>query len=433
MGRDPTEQRAEGRIRRSWRLTSLAWDLIRRDRTLLLLALMGVAFSGAAAFLLFYFAGYGNGSGSRGHLALLGLIVLYPATLIGVFFNVALAKATSESLEGKPTSAKKALRYAVSRLDQIALWSLISVLVGLILEQIASRLPWASRIATALVGAAWALATIFVVPILAIEGVGALDSIKRSSQLIRKRWGEGLAGSLTIGFWTVIVIVPVAFIFCIALGLTRRHAALAGTIAMIDIVVLVLISSAVAALRQVFAVVLYRYATAGAAGGFPVDDLEDPFSSSKGDRNSQAGKGGSWRTIGFVLAGFTALLFMVAIFVPQHHQASYNGSAAPTPTGGEYSTDFPWKYQSMVHAGMHLYYFQDPVGKVDYRDNDFSTSQMRIHFHIHPSFQEKFNAMNPRIDIHWNRGRFWLLVIPETSDGRLMTPAEAAQRWGTGG
>jgi hypothetical protein len=363
----------EGRIRRSWRLTNLAWDLARRDRTVLVLAVLGVGFATLAGFLVFYLSGYlQHPDRGRGQLVLVGLVAVYPSTLISVFFNVALAKAAGEALEGSAIGVREALKVALRRWDQIALWALISTLVGLLLEQIASRLPVGGRIATALVGAAWALATIFVVPILALEGTSAVPSIRRSSHLVRQRWGEGVTGTLTIAFWVVIVVMPIAFIFCIALSLTRSYPEVAGPIAVADILVIVLVSAFAAALRQVFAVVLYRYATAGATGGFPAADLERPFAGGKAKSKDSAKS--TRRTIALAVAGLLAV-FVIAGALFHGHRGYYSGP-------GYWHGHVPATTE--IHTGMPVTLNGRRIGEVvNHYPEDGETN---VVFHIDPRF-----------------------------------------------
>jgi len=45
-----------------------------------------------------------------------------------------------------------------------------------------------------LVDAAWALATFFVLPALAVEDAGAVAAARRSASVIRSRWGESVVG-----------------------------------------------------------------------------------------------------------------------------------------------------------------------------------------------------------------------------------------------
>lgn len=84
----------EGRISRGWRLTQVAWALIRRDPTMMVLAAAGIVSSILFAFLVFLIVS-ASSHHSSGQFGGAVLIALYPSTLAGVFFNVALACAAS--------------------------------------------------------------------------------------------------------------------------------------------------------------------------------------------------------------------------------------------------------------------------------------------------------------------------------------------------
>ena len=57
----------------------------------------------------------------------------------------------------------------------------------------------AARLVGFLGGLAWGLATFFVVPVLAVEGLGPIAAVSRSASVFRHRWGETLSGDLTVG------------------------------------------------------------------------------------------------------------------------------------------------------------------------------------------------------------------------------------------
>src|SRR6478752_7049387 len=99
----------EGRMARGWRLTKAAWALIRRDPTMVSIALMGAGFGMAGGAAILYFSGYfSSPSHSRGDLALAAAIGLYPLTFLSVFFNVALASAATASFDGQPIGVREA-------------------------------------------------------------------------------------------------------------------------------------------------------------------------------------------------------------------------------------------------------------------------------------------------------------------------------------
>ncbi|MDB5065874.1 MAG: putative rane protein [Chloroflexi bacterium] len=54
------------------------------------------------------------------------------------------------------------------------------------------------RLVSAIVGIAWGVATAFAVPVLVLEDVSAVESIRRSMQILRRSWGESLVGNAAI-------------------------------------------------------------------------------------------------------------------------------------------------------------------------------------------------------------------------------------------
>jgi hypothetical protein len=80
---------------------------------------------------------------------------------------------------------------------------------------------------------AWSIATFFVVPVLAYENLGPLAAFKRSTQLMREKWGESLGATFSFGIVQLLAIFlliipsfligylihPLAGIILFALGL----------------------------------------------------------------------------------------------------------------------------------------------------------------------------------------------------------------------
>ncbi len=268
----------EGRMARGWRLTMAAWRLMRRDPTMIALALLGTGFGALGAGLLLYFGGYfSHGVHSRGHFALLALVGLYPLTFVSVFFNVALAAAAQASFDGGRIGLGEALGASWRRLGHIALWSLLAAGVGAVLSEIAARIPGGGRIVAWLFGAAWALATIFVVPMLALEDAGPIEALKGSARLVKDKWGEGLTGLVGIGAWTAVVAIPAAILVGAGVVVNIRHPASGVAMIVAGVIALILVSAMASATRQVFSVALYRYAIGTPVDGFARADLERPF------------------------------------------------------------------------------------------------------------------------------------------------------------
>jgi hypothetical protein len=274
----------EGRIARSWRLTRAAWSVVRSDRSLLLLAMVAGVTGAAGVAVIFVFGGsFGNGRFSEERTLIVALIAAYPLMFISVFFNTAIAAAAAAALDGKHLSLGEALAVPMRRIGVVAVWSLIAAVVGVVLEQLASRLPLGGSIAARLVGVAWSLASLFAIPIIALEDCSAPEALKRSAHVIKKQWGEGIGGNVIIGAWTILVMLPVIVVLVFVLAATGGDPAVRDAVIVVGILTIVGIAALQLVVRQTFAVALYRYATSSTTQGpFTEHDLQSPFSRKRG-------------------------------------------------------------------------------------------------------------------------------------------------------
>jgi hypothetical protein len=193
----------------------------------------------------------------------------YVSTFIAVFFNVALAACAVRSLRGEDTTVGEGIRAAMQRLGPILGWTLVAATIGLVLRLLQDRIPLAAKIAVWIAGAAWAVATFFVIPVLALERSGPWQSIKRSVAVVKARWGEGATGTVAISAVTVLVVVIVMVggaacaIVLFAAGLQQLAIAVIA-IAVAAVIVVSIVSSA---LTEIFRVAVYQYAVTGATPG----------------------------------------------------------------------------------------------------------------------------------------------------------------------
>jgi len=150
----------------------------------------------------------------------------------------------------------------------------VAATVGTLLRVLRDRAGFVGKIMASIAGAAWSLATFFVVPVLVLEDLSVTASFTRSVKVFKETWGETFVGSISLGAaalvaWVTLVAVTGLLAWAgagviIALGVFFTGA-----------VVLVMLFSA---LQGVFVASLYRYATAGqTASGFDPDLLSGAF------------------------------------------------------------------------------------------------------------------------------------------------------------
>ncbi len=208
----------------------------------------------------------------------------FATSFVTIFFNAALLGAADRKFRGEASGVSVGLSVAMSRLPQILGWTLVSAIIGTILRALEERVGFLGRIAIMLVGAAWAIASYFVLPALVIDGLGPIAALKRSVSVIKQTWGEslvlatgfGLAGLavtlLSIGLITVGVIA----------GVVTESITMGVLIAAPGVLLLVAWWVIASTLSSIVQVALYRYATDGTAPiGFDSTDLQAAFASKK--------------------------------------------------------------------------------------------------------------------------------------------------------
>ena len=125
-----------------------------------------------------------------------------------------------------------------------------------------------------------AFATFLVVPILVARDVGPIDALKESVDLLKRTWGENLAGNVGIGLAFGLLTAAVV-LFAVALVVGAAFVAgpeLAIVVAVLGALAVALVAVIQAALSGIYSAALYRYAVDGQApAGFGDGQLQAAF------------------------------------------------------------------------------------------------------------------------------------------------------------
>jgi hypothetical protein len=209
----------------------------------------------------------------------------YLNSFVVIFFNSALVGCANIRLSGGDPTVRDGLGIAMDRLGSIAAWAFVAATVGLLLSSLRNRRNKLVGLLAAGLGLAWTLITYLIVPVLILENRSIFESIQRSSELFRKRWGEEIAGSFGFGLLSLGLAVPGLLLGWLILPLDR---ALAIIVVVWYLVILAAITSAV---KGVFTVALYRYASEGEApAGFSATLIDGALAG----RKSGEWTGDSW-------------------------------------------------------------------------------------------------------------------------------------------
>jgi hypothetical protein len=282
------------RFSRSWMITKLTFNVINKDRELLAFALLSFIFSSLFAVAMIFPTivptlmenGFKKESLEIYQYGIL-FVTYFGLAFIATFFNVCVVYTTKIRFEGGNATFGESLNFAMSRIGIIAQWSLLSATVGLVmrlLHEAASRLPKIGeiivKILVSLMGMAWSIMTIFVVPVLVYEGLAPVPAIKKSLEIIKRTWGESLIKSIGLGLIQMVVFF---IILAGAGGITYLlHASIGVTGLLIGvsigILAFLLTGLIFSVASTIFNTALYVYANNQiVASGFDEDTMKSAF------------------------------------------------------------------------------------------------------------------------------------------------------------
>ena len=116
-----------------------------------------------------------------------------------VFFNMALVHCTSLYFKGEEVTVRKGMDFSLSRIGTIFAWAVFAGSVGAVLKIIQENVGTLGKIITGLVGIVWGIATFFVIPVIAYENLGPIDALRRSTDLMKQKWGESIGAGFSLG------------------------------------------------------------------------------------------------------------------------------------------------------------------------------------------------------------------------------------------
>jgi hypothetical protein len=128
--------------------------------------------------------------------------------------------------------------------------------VGFILKMIQENSGIVGKIITGLIGIVWSIATFFVLPIIAYENLGPIDAIKRSTQLMKEKWGETLVSRFSFGLIQLIAFIALALPLYLLGTLTHPFVGIA--LAIVGVFIIIAIMSAA---QTIFVSAVYHNVT----------------------------------------------------------------------------------------------------------------------------------------------------------------------------
>lgn len=244
-----------------WEISKLSFRVLKANKNLIifpllsgisLIIILGMFFVGIASALGWNLDNIDiHSSNVYYKYGLIFLCYLINYTVI-MFFNMALMHCAKLYFEGEEVTVAKGLQFSWSRMVAILAWSAFAATIGLVLKIVQDQVGWIGKIITGLIGMVWSVATFFTVPIIAYENVSPWQALKRSSSLMKDKWGESLAATFSFGaihFVSVLLLLIPAFL----IGFVNIFAGIA-----VGVIGFVLIAAIFSALNSIFVSAVYN-------------------------------------------------------------------------------------------------------------------------------------------------------------------------------
>ncbi len=272
------------KLSNSWGLIKASARVLQADKELIIFPLISsiaLILVTASFFVPLLVSGAGfEVSESTGPLGYIMLFLYYMVQYTVIFFfNSALVGAAMIRLGGGNPTVGDGLRIAYSRLGPILGYAAIAATVGLVLRAVSERSGAAGRFIIGLFGMAWNLATFLVVPVLVTHDVSPLQAIKESARVLKKTWGEQVAGAVGLGAAFVLAYLALGLLAipAIILAFSTGQGAVIAAVIVCAVLAFMLLALVNATLSGIYSAALYRFATTGEAGAFDGQVLREAF------------------------------------------------------------------------------------------------------------------------------------------------------------
>lgn len=258
----------------------LTWESLRilsKDTRLMALPFFALVFTGFVwliVVLSLIALGVPPSSTSSGFLYQEMFIAYLVTYFLSLYFMAAIIGAVVVRLRGQPPLVMDGISAANASFFQIVVWSLIAATVGVLFRITSLRSEAGGRFVSRLLGNSWAIATLFVLPTMVIEGLGPLKAFRRSRALLKERWGAHQSGVLGTGvvFLLLFSFGLVPFLW----GLMVQPGNLAWGVA--SVLYWLGLTALWSVVHGILVATLYHYATENeAAFGFGWQSLNHPW------------------------------------------------------------------------------------------------------------------------------------------------------------
>ena len=183
------------------------------------------------------------------------------STAATILFNVALVFAATDRIEGRTPTVGGSIAKAWARRTTIVKWAVLAAVVGTTVRALEQRLGIFGRLLGFAGAFAWVVATFLVIPVLAFEDLGPIEAVRRSSNLLKERFGTVARSGLRFGVMFLAWTLAAAAVLAVGLMLVPASPLVGVPVAAVGFFCVLAVSMYATAAGVYMRTILYRFAT----------------------------------------------------------------------------------------------------------------------------------------------------------------------------
>ncbi len=197
----------------------------------------------------------------------LWLVVYLASMYLATFCNVAFFHEILAALNGDRVSLRRGFRAAAERAQSILWWTLLAGAVGALIRALEERLSFVGRFIVGLIGLAWSVASVFVIPVLVADPAtrNPFKVLSKSAGSLKRTWGEMLVGFVGLQGMNAVVLWITLFWWVLGGGvaLLMRNGWVLLPVGALWLLAIIAYSYVAGVATKVYLGALYLYATEG--------------------------------------------------------------------------------------------------------------------------------------------------------------------------
>jgi hypothetical protein len=198
--------------------------------------------------------------------ALFVALIYFVAMFFATFFTVAFYSEILHALNGRDVKISRGLLFAGTKIPSILLWSLFAGLIGYMIRTLEEKVGLVGKIIFGIIGIAWSVASIFVIPFIITEtSVNPFHLLRQSADTLKKTWGESLIGYVGIQLGGIVIFISSLVMLggAVFIAIQLQNASLMITVIALWLIGILAFSYLASVANHIYRCALYLFAVDG--------------------------------------------------------------------------------------------------------------------------------------------------------------------------